>query len=100
VQELPSVIKAYNRHHAQGFEIIGISLDQDEKKLKDFTKQMKMPWPQYFDGKGWNNKLALRYGIQVIPFTFLLDGNGTIIGKSLQGQALEEAVTKALAKKS
>jgi peroxiredoxin len=100
VQELPGVIKAYNKHHAQGFEIIGISLDQSEKKLKDFTKQMKMAWPQYFDGKGWNNKLALRYGIQVIPFTFLLDGNGTIIGKSLQGQALEEAVTKALAKKS
>ena len=100
VQELPNVIRAYDKHHSQGLEIIGISLDQDEKKLKDFTKQMKMAWPQYFDGKGWNNKLAAKYGIQSIPATFLLDGSGTIIGKNLRGEALEEALTKALAKKS
>ena len=100
VQELPNVLRVYDKHHGQGFEIIGVSLDQDEKKLKDFTKQMKMAWPQYFDGKGWNNKLAVRYGVQVIPCTFLLDGNGTIIGRNLQGDALEQAVTRALAKKS
>lgn len=100
LQELPNVLRAYERHHAQGFEIIGINLDQDEKKLKDFTKQMKMPWPQYFDGKGWDNKLAGKYGVQSIPTTFLLDGSGTIVGRNLRGEALEEAVIKALAKKS
>jgi peroxiredoxin len=100
VQELPNVIRAYDKHHSQGLEIIGISLDQDEKKLKDFTKQMKMAWPQYYDGKGWNNKLAAKYGIQSIPATFLLDGTGTIIGRNLRGEALEEALSKALAKKS
>jgi peroxiredoxin len=100
IQELPDVIRAYGKHHAQGFEIVGISLDQDEKKLNDFTKQMKMPWPQYFDGKGWNNKLAVRYGILVIPSTFLLDSNGTIVGKNLHGQALQQAITKAVEKKS
>ena len=100
VQELPNVLRAYEKHHAEGFEIIGISLDQDERKLKDFTKQMKMTWPQYFDGKGWGNKLAGKYGVQSIPATFLLDGSGNIIGRDLRGEALEEAVSKALAKKS
>jgi peroxiredoxin len=100
VHELPNVIRAYEKHHGEGFEIIGVSLDQDEHKLKDFTEQMKMSWPQYFDGKGWGNKLALRYGVRSIPATFLLDGEGKIIGKNLRGDALEEALGKALAPKT
>jgi peroxiredoxin len=99
VGELPNVIKAYEKHHAKGFEIIGISLDQDEKKLKNFTNDRKMTWQQYFDGKGWGNKLAAKYGVQSIPATYLLDREGKIIGKDLRGAALEEAVATALAKK-
>jgi thiol-disulfide isomerase/thioredoxin len=96
VGELPSVIKAYNKHHADGFEIIGISLDMDEQKLKSFLKTKEIPWAQYFDGKGWQNKLAAKYGIQSVPATFLLDGDGKIIGQDLRGEALEEALAKAL----
>lgn len=100
VHELPNVLKAYEKYHAKGFEIIGISLDQDEQKLKNFTKDKQMPWPQYFDGKGWGNKLAAKYGVQSIPATYLLDGQGTIIGKDLRGDALDAAVAKALPKGS
>jgi thiol-disulfide isomerase/thioredoxin len=96
VGELPSVIKAYNKHHADGFEIIGISLDMDEQKLKSFLKTKEIPWAQYFDGKGWQNKLAAKYGIQSVPATFLLDGDGKIIGQDLRGEALEEVLAKAL----
>lgn len=96
VGELPNVLKAYEANHAKGFEIIGISLDQDEKKLRDFIKDRKMPWQQFFDGKGWGNKLAAKYGVNSIPATYLLDGEGKIIGKDLRGDALSEAVTKAL----
>lgn len=97
--ELPNVQKAYESHHKDGFEIIGISLDQDEKKLKNFLKEKNMTWQQYFDGKGWGNKLAGKYGVQSIPATYLLDREGKIIGQDLRGEALEEALSKALAKK-
>lgn len=98
VGELPNVIKTYEKNHDKGFEIIGVSLDQDQDRLKSFTKDRNMTWQQYFDGKGWSNKLAQKYGIQSIPATFLLDGEGKIIGRDLRGEALDEAVTKALAK--
>jgi peroxiredoxin len=97
--ELPNVIATYNKHHAQGFDIIGVSLDQDQAKLTQFTKSQNMTWQQFFDGQGWGNKLAVKYGIQNIPATFLLDGNGKIIGKDLRGEALEQAVVVALANK-
>jgi thiol-disulfide isomerase/thioredoxin len=98
VHELPNVIKAYEKNHSKGFEIIGVSLDQDKEKLTSFTKDKNMAWQQYFDGKGWGNKLAVKYGVQSIPATYLLDSEGKIIGKDLRGEALADAVEKALAK--
>jgi thiol-disulfide isomerase/thioredoxin len=96
VAELPNVIKTYEKHHDQGFEIIGISLDVDKEKLMAFTKEKNMSWQQFFDGKRWENKLVGKYGIQGIPATFLLDGQGKIIGRDLRGKDLEDAVSTAL----
>jgi thiol-disulfide isomerase/thioredoxin len=96
VGELPHVLETYKKHHDAGFEIVGISLDQDRAKLTSFMEKNKVVWQQFFDGKGWENKLAANYGIRSIPATFLLDGTGKIIGRDLRGDDLEEAVAKAL----
>ncbi|MSU64679.1 MAG: TlpA family protein disulfide reductase [Opitutus sp.] len=98
IAELPTVVEAYKKFHSKGFEIIGISLDKADakEKLVAFTKEHEMPWVQYYDGKYWENKLVATYGIRSIPATFLLDGEGKIVGKDLRGPALEAAVAKAL----
>jgi peroxiredoxin len=99
VAELPNVIQTYQKHHKEGFEIIGVSLDEEKPKLENFIKSKKMEWPQYFDGEGWKNKLAAKYGVTSIPATYLLGRDGKIIGKDLRGDDLEKAVVAALAKK-
>jgi len=96
--EIPNVVATYRKYHKQGFEIIGVSLDSDRQKLLDYTQQQQMTWPQFFDGQGWENKLAVKYGIESIPATFLLDGSGKIIGHDLRGAELTAAVAKAVAK--
>jgi thiol-disulfide isomerase/thioredoxin len=100
VGEVPNVAKVYEKYHDKGFEIIGVSLDQDgnKDKLISFTKEHNMPWRQYFDGKFWNNDLAVKYGIRSIPAAYLLDGTGKIIAKGggIRGEGLEPAVQKAL----
>jgi thiol-disulfide isomerase/thioredoxin len=96
VAEMPNVVAAYGKYHDKGFDIVGISLDESRPELESFLKKNDMTWPQYFDGKGWENVLADRYGIRSIPATFLLDREGRIIGRDLRGEALEKAVAKAL----
>ncbi|MEO1860832.1 MAG: redoxin family protein [Verrucomicrobiales bacterium] len=98
IAELPNVLKAYEAHHDKGFEIIGISLDnaKDEAKLKSFVKNKNMSWPQAFDGKGWGNALAKKYGITSIPATFLVGKDGKIVSSNLRGPALSSAVKKEL----
>ncbi|MCZ7640250.1 MAG: TlpA family protein disulfide reductase [Verrucomicrobia bacterium] len=97
LSELPNVQAAYRKHHERGFDIVGISLDNDREKLTNFIKQKELPWKQYFDGQGWKTKLAQEYGINSIPATYLLDGTGKIIARNLRGPALDTAVAEALA---
>jgi thiol-disulfide isomerase/thioredoxin len=37
--EIPNVVATYKKYHDQGFDIIGVSLDQDREKLLGYTKQ-------------------------------------------------------------
>ncbi len=99
VAELPNVIAAYRKYHDKGFEIVGVSLDKDRGALTRFLAENKMEWPQFFDGKGWENKVAAAYAIHAIPATFLLDGEGKIVGKGLRGEALAAKVGELLGAK-
>ncbi len=79
--EVPNVVAAYHKYHDQGFEIIGISLDQDKDALLAFTKENGMTWPQYFDGNGWQNAISSRFGINSIPAMWLIDKQGNLVTK-------------------
>jgi thiol-disulfide isomerase/thioredoxin len=78
VGELPHVKDAYEKLHPKGFEIVGISFDSDKEKLTSFTKSENMAWPQYFDGKRFENKYGREYGIDGIPTMWLVDKKGNL----------------------
>jgi peroxiredoxin len=99
VKELPNVLKIYEKHHPEGFEVIGVSLDREPEKLLSYIKEHELPWPQILDERESDDALAVKYGVSAIPSTFLIDRQGRIIGVGLRGEALEQAVVKALAAK-
>jgi len=76
VMSVPSVVATYKKLHDKGFDIVGISLDRDKDKLLAFTTRRGMTWPQYFDGKVWNNDISTRFNIHAIPATWLVDKKG------------------------
>lgn len=98
VAAIPEVTATYAQYHSQGFEIIGVSLDDDQDKFLNYTKENKMPWVQYFDGQHWQNKLAVKYGIDALPANLLIDARGNILAWNLTGEALPQAVARALAR--
>ncbi len=97
IAEMPNVVSAYKKLHDKGFEIIGISLDQDKAKMEGALKKHEMTWTQYFDGAGWENKISKSFGITSIPATWLIDKKGMLRETSLRGDALAAGVEKLLA---
>jgi thiol-disulfide isomerase/thioredoxin len=78
VGEMPMVKAAYEKLHDRGFEVIAICLDDKEAPLRRFIKEKDLPWPQHFDGKGWENQFGVRYGIFAIPTMWLVDKRGNL----------------------
>ena len=98
VGELPRVTKIYEKYHAQGLELIGVSCDQSEKPLQDWLAAHKeMTWVQLFDPKtpGWH-PLAKAYGINGIPTMFLIDKKGVLRTVKAR-EEMEELIPKLLA---
>lgn len=98
--EMPHVVKAYEACHARGFEVLGISLDNDKSiaKMPAVMEKAKMTWRQIADGKGWGAEIAQKFAINSIPATMLVDGTtGRILGTDIPGEELEKAVERALA---
>ncbi|MEX2217476.1 MAG: TlpA disulfide reductase family protein [Phycisphaerales bacterium] len=102
--EVPGLVAAYEKYNKEGFEVLGISLDQPnaEKKIKDTLEKHGMAWRQVYDGKFWKAEIAQLYGISSIPAVFLVDGDtGEVLAVrgELRGASLEKTLTKALQKK-
>ena len=93
---LPELKEVYQEFNPQGLEIVGISLDSDEGKLKKFTKDNDMPWPQYYDGLGWQNRLAMKFGVGSIPAMWIVDKDGNLADMNA-GSDLPGKVKKFLA---
>ena len=95
-RENPNVVKMYQKYKDQGFEIFGVSLDNDANRWKGAIQTDGLTWFHGSDLMGWKSKPAQMYKVHSIPATFLLDKQGKIIAKGLRGAELEAAVANAL----
>ena len=95
-QEIPFLKELYQKYHEQGFDIISISLDKSRDAWLKALGAEDMPWPQISDLKAWDGPVTQDYGIQAIPFVFLLDRQGNIALKNLHGDKLESAISQLL----
>jgi peroxiredoxin len=95
-KENPNIIKAYEKYHAKGFEVVAISLDDKRASWIKAIHTDGLPWIHLSDLNGWKSELATLYGITSIPASFLIDKEGKIIAKNLRGKALEAKLEERL----
>lgn len=86
--EMPNVKKAYEQYAAKGFNIVGVSLDNNLDAWKGAITSIGIKWTQLSDLKGWKGDAVTLYGVHGIPATFLVDPQGKIIAKDLRGDEL------------
>lgn len=100
IAELPNVKNLYEAYHDKGFEVIGISLDQDEQSLTEFIKEKDLAWQTIFfpeaENQGWDNPIARHYGISGIPTAILVNQDGKVVSLQARGENLQEELAKLL----
>lgn len=91
--ENPFVLAAYEKYHDKGFNVLGVSIDQDANAWQKAVQDDKLPWTHVRDIDG---KVSEQYLVYYIPSNLLIDENGIIIEKNLRGEKLEEALSSRL----
>ena len=76
-EELPEIVKLYQKWKAQGVEVVFISLDEDEIAYKDFVKNF--PFISTCDYQKWNSKIVKDYYVFGTPTMYLLDKKREIL---------------------
>ncbi len=97
-KENPNVVRAYNKYKnvGPGFEIYGVSFDQDRAKWLKAIQADGLTWKHVSDLQGWESAAGQTYGIKSIPASILLDPQGRIVGKNLRGAELEAKLASVL----
>ena len=96
IGEMPNVKRVYDIYKDQGFDVIGVSLDTDETRLRNYLKKNNISWRQIFSGQKWKSPLAQQYHVQTIPAPWLIARDGTLISREAKGVKLEQLVVEAL----
>lgn len=87
-QEMPNVVAAYEKYHAKGFDILGLSFDNKKEPWVKAIADLKMPWAHLSDLKGWNTVASGVYGVNSIPDNLLIDPQGKIVARGLRAEGL------------
>lgn len=95
-RENPNIVSAFNEYNSKGFTVVGISLDEDRKAWVNAIVKDSLSWTNLSDLGGWENELAQKFGVRSIPFSILIDPNGTILVKDLHGEFLHHELKKYL----
>jgi thiol-disulfide isomerase/thioredoxin len=100
LQELPNVVANYEKYHDRGFDVVGISLDDDRSTLETFLEDREIPWATIYSDNpataGWENPLATYYGVMGIPAVWLVDKEGKVVSLMARGEALGEMLAELL----
>jgi thiol-disulfide isomerase/thioredoxin len=98
-KENPKVVALYNEFHKQGFNIISVSLDKDAEQWKSAIAKDGLTWTQVSNLKEMDDPIVKRYGVTLIPTTFLLDAKGKVVGIDLPHDTMKSKIKELLEKK-
>ena len=91
------LVKLYEKYKSQGFEIFGVSLDQEKRDWEKAIQKDKIAWVQVNDPRGsWNAKTAADWNISVLPTSFLINKKGDVVAIDLDGKELEKVIKELL----
>lgn len=94
----PGLIKLYEKYKDQGFEILGVSFDDDRDSWIKAIDEDGLAWENVCDFIGWENEAGIIYGVSGIPDNVLIDENRIIVGRNLSGNTLESKLEEVFGK--
>jgi thiol-disulfide isomerase/thioredoxin len=104
IQEIPNIERVFDEKNSEGFEVIGINLDEERSKLDGFLEKRPLKWNTYVSSsedpknRGFRTPIATEIGIAAIPFVAVIGKDGNVAAIHVRGPKLESTIAEQLAK--
>lgn len=92
----PDLAAIYTKYREKGFEIFGVSIDDEKKAWKKAIQADRINWKQVHAPGGWDAPVALEWKLEQIPASFLIDQQGKVIAKDPTKEDLENHLKNLL----
>lgn len=69
----------YSKYKDKGFEIYAVSLDSDKRDWLTAIKNDKINWIQVIESAGWESQVSLKWRVEQLPTSFLIDKDGMLL---------------------
>lgn len=89
-QENPNIVAQYEKYKDRGFDVLGVSLDDNPGSWMKAIEDDGLKWTNISDLKAWSSDLIITYRIKAIPTSYLVDEEGVIVAKNLRGKELSD----------
>ena len=76
-----TLVKLYDKYKAKGFEIFGVSMDENLNAWAKAVSKDKISWVQVIDRGGWEGGTALSWNVYRLPTSYLVDKEGKLIAR-------------------
>lgn len=93
--EMPSMERLYQKLKDQDFVILAVSLQEPASKVRKFFRKYKLSFPALLDPKGKAGEL---FRVISIPTSYILDRDGSIIGRAIGARKWDSAESVAMFK--
>ncbi|MCA9084798.1 MAG: redoxin domain-containing protein [Planctomycetaceae bacterium] len=98
--EIPNMKAQLEKYGDKGFAIVGINLDNTKEEYQRYVDREKLAWVNLMspneNERGWDNPMAVHYGISGIPTAILVDREGKVVEMEARGEQLNMMLEKLL----
>ncbi len=100
MRELPVIREAHREFNSQGLEVLSINMDEKFADAQTAVKERNLPWQTYHSADpqnlGFRSSVALKMGINAIPFMILVGRDGKVVALHVRGERLLPTIQKVL----
>ncbi len=93
---IPALKDLYSSYREHGFEIVSVSIDEDQESWIEASNEHKLPWINLGEIEGRNGDVATSFGVTFIPKNYLVNNEGEIVEKDLSTEKLDEWLAESI----
>jgi len=100
MEQIPLIKQAYSLYKDRGFSVVGVNLDEDAQRLNRFLVRNRLPWETVLSpdptARGYDSPMAIRCGVDQLPFLVLVDQTGIAIALNAADAKLRKKLQELL----